>query len=99
MLASEMCLVSVITGHDLAVADKNNYPNAAEIGVSIFAILLAACYILMSLFLWIRSASILKSWEGHSASGDSSGRGNSKRRKKGNTTSNHDGEFDEIELI
>ena len=97
MLASEMLLISIITGHDLAVQDKDDVPDAAESGVSIFAVVLAACYISISLLMWLRSSAILQSWEGHKISGNSAGGSKFKNAKRDH--GNHEGEFDEIELI
>ena len=83
-LSSQMFLVSIIAGGDLAVNDDDDKMDSTERGVSIFSLLLSFLYIALSIAMWLNRKAILKGW---------------KMRQKLPVNSHLAGEFDEIELI
>ena len=83
-LSSQMFLISIIAGGDLAVNDRDDQVDAPERGVSIFSFILSIVYISLSALMWVNQKVILKSW---------------KIREKLPLNSHLAGEFDEIELI
>lgn len=83
-LSSQMFLVSIIAGGDLAVNDEDDQLDSTERGVSIFSLLLSFFYIALSIAMWLNRKAILKDW---------------KVRRKLPVNNHLAGEFDEIELI
>lgn len=83
-LASEMVLISIVTGHNLAKTHtKDDIPNPTENGVSTLAFLLSITYIVVATFMWLKREKIIKSWN----------------LKSSRPKHLADGEFDEIQLV